>query len=225
MKLLIFDIDGTLTDTNEVDTECYTNAFQDEFGVELTSTDWSTFQNVTDLGVFVELFARNFSKKPKLTELKNFQARFFDNLEENLLTRPERFAEIRGAKRFVDYCLNQVDFKIAFAIGGWSKSAKLKLTLADISYSNLPLSTSDLLISRREILSDAIENSSNGVNFAEIVYFGDGVWDYHTTAQLGIRFIGVDATNDGKLKKLGATEVIEDFSDLKNVVKLLNEPE
>jgi beta-phosphoglucomutase-like phosphatase (HAD superfamily) len=52
MKLLIFDIDGTLTDTKRVDDECFINAFQDEYGVILTNTDWTTFVNVTDTGLF-----------------------------------------------------------------------------------------------------------------------------------------------------------------------------
>jgi len=39
VNLVIFDIDGTLTATNQVDTRCFAAAFLEVFGTEI-STDW-----------------------------------------------------------------------------------------------------------------------------------------------------------------------------------------
>jgi hypothetical protein len=38
---------------------------------------------------------------------------------------------------------------------------------------------------------------------------------------LGIEFIGIESKNDGKLKKLGADKVIENFSNRERFYKLL----
>lgn len=226
MKLLIFDIDGTLTDTNNVDSQCFIKAFQDEFGIEINNTDWSTFKNVTDLGLLNDLFTENFGKPPKFSQLLSFQARFFSYLELSLIEKPEMFCEIAGASNFIDFCLLQSDIQIAFATGGWSNSAKLKLQAAKIKFESIPLSSSDFLISRQEILKDAIDKSirqNRSNSFMNLIYFGDGVWDFKTTAELEIDFIGVDAKNDGKLKNIGATKIISGFSEIKKVFTLLQD--
>ncbi len=48
MNLVIFDIDGTLTDTNAVDGECYAAAFEREFG---RPVDWRNLTHRTDSGI------------------------------------------------------------------------------------------------------------------------------------------------------------------------------
>ncbi len=224
MKLLIFDIDGTLTDTIGVDNECFISAFEDEFQVELAQTDWAKFKHVTDAGLFQELFENNFKKKPSLIERVTFQTKFFNYLQTNLVNNPERFNEVRGAKKFIERCLLHSAFKVAFATGGWGKSAKLKLEASDIPYLNLPISCSDQFISRQEILTDAVEQSSRQhdiSSFSEVIYFGDGVWDLKTTAELGVRFIGVDSKGNGILKNLGARQIINDFSEVKSIFESL----
>jgi FMN phosphatase YigB (HAD superfamily) len=40
-RLVVFDIDGTLTDTNDVDDECFRRAVADIFALSYTSLDWS----------------------------------------------------------------------------------------------------------------------------------------------------------------------------------------
>ncbi|HET9210930.1 MAG TPA: hypothetical protein VFR03_11060 [Thermoanaerobaculia bacterium] len=46
-RLAIFDLDGTLTDTNAVDGECYLEAMSTELGCVL-NPDWATYQHCTD---------------------------------------------------------------------------------------------------------------------------------------------------------------------------------
>ncbi|MBI3191378.1 MAG: hypothetical protein HYZ36_01850 [Pedosphaera parvula] len=50
MHLVIFDIDGTLTETNAVDADCYVRALAEVFGFADVDTDWSTYPHVTDSG-------------------------------------------------------------------------------------------------------------------------------------------------------------------------------
>jgi hypothetical protein len=102
----------------------------------------------------------------------------------------------------------------------------LKLQAIDILFTNLPLSNADNFISRQDILKAAIELSAShfGVkSFTNHIYFGDGVWDFWTTSQLEIPFVGVAAKDDGKLRNLGAQNVIKDFSEIAQIRALLEE--
>ena len=45
MKLVIFDIDGTLTQTNEVDSRCFIEALQHVLGVEEFDTCWENYNS------------------------------------------------------------------------------------------------------------------------------------------------------------------------------------
>jgi phosphoglycolate phosphatase-like HAD superfamily hydrolase len=57
--------------------------------------------------------------------------------------------------------------------------------------------------------------------FDSITYFGDGKWDYLSARELGLRFVGVDHYDTGKLAIAGANHVINDFSDTEAVLKLI----
>lgn len=56
MKLVIFDIDGTLTQTNRVDSGCFVEVVKEVLGVEDFETDWSQYQYVTDRGGLLRKF-------------------------------------------------------------------------------------------------------------------------------------------------------------------------
>ncbi|MFN0119452.1 MAG: HAD family hydrolase [Blastocatellia bacterium] len=225
MKLLIFDIDGTLTDTNAVDGEFYLCACRDEFGVDAGGTDWATFRHVTDPGIFNELFLRHFARAPLAEEMARQQRGFFARLAAARDNAPGRFREIPGARDFVRYCLEQKsDIGIAFATGGWGTSARMKLSAAGIAHETAPLSSADGFIRRHDILTHAVELSRRRyatAEFADVIYFGDGEWDYRTTADMGMRFVGVDAGRSGKLARLGARAVIHDFVDAAEILAWL----
>jgi phosphoglycolate phosphatase-like HAD superfamily hydrolase len=224
MTLLIFDIDGTLTDTKEVDDDCFISAFLDEYKIALKNIDWTTFTNVTDYGLFLDIYSSAFNKKPTENDRLNFQRRFFEYLDIQLKSNPEKFKSVNGASNFINYCLEHTNFKIAFATGGWQYSANLKLQAAKIFNSEIPMSSSDILFRRQNILLEAIEKSKHHYKtktFDKIIYFGDGVWDYKTTSELEIEFIGVDIKDDKKLERLGVENIINDFTDIAKVLSIV----
>jgi phosphoglycolate phosphatase-like HAD superfamily hydrolase len=226
MTLLIFDIDGTLTNTKEVDDKCFITAFQDEFKVTLPNTDWATFTDVTDSGLFTELFKSIFTIEPSEKEKQNFQKRFLSYLEAKLTSNQEGFKAVEGAIDFISYCQGYSNYKIAFATGAWHQSAELKLQTAHIYHRDIPLIGCDSHFRRQDILLEAIEQSktpSDIKSFNTVIYFGDGVWDYQTTTELEIPFIGVDINRDKKLEKVGIQNVINDFVDIEKVIKIIDE--
>ena len=50
MYLILFDIDGTLVDSNEFDSEFYVQAVRKVLRIEV-GDDWSAYQHVTDGGI------------------------------------------------------------------------------------------------------------------------------------------------------------------------------
>jgi phosphoglycolate phosphatase-like HAD superfamily hydrolase len=86
------------------------------------------------------------------------------------------------------------------------------------------MSSSDILFRRQNILLEAIEKSKHHYKtktFDKIIYFGDGVWDYKTTSELEIEFIGVDIKDDKKLERLGVENIINDFTDIAKVLSIV----
>jgi len=69
MKLVILDIDGTLTATNHVDTDCFVSAFTHCFGVAVIETDWALYPHATDSGIMQELFIEHFGRGPSQQEI------------------------------------------------------------------------------------------------------------------------------------------------------------
>ncbi|MEK7260013.1 MAG: hypothetical protein AAB211_09505 [Pseudomonadota bacterium] len=80
------------------------------------------------------------------------------------------FAEIPGARAYVQRLHTSTTHRIAYATGGWGGSAQLKLSLA-----GFPV---------------------NGV-FGTITYYGDGHWDAIAAKALGWQFVPVGKKLDG----------------------------
>src|SRR5437660_3188125 len=57
MRLVMFDIDGTLTETMKVDEERFVRSFAEVFGLTDIDADWSHYPHVTDSGIFHEVYA------------------------------------------------------------------------------------------------------------------------------------------------------------------------
>ena len=53
MPIALFDIDGTLTASNEIDSVCRAEAFRQVFGCEL-DTNWGSYEHTTDRGIAIE---------------------------------------------------------------------------------------------------------------------------------------------------------------------------
>jgi phosphoglycolate phosphatase-like HAD superfamily hydrolase len=54
VHLAVFDIDGTLVDSDEFDGRLYAEAIRTVLGLEIDRT-WSTYNNVTDSGILNEI--------------------------------------------------------------------------------------------------------------------------------------------------------------------------
>ncbi|BAZ11947.1 putative methyltransferase [Calothrix sp. NIES-4071] len=224
MKLVIFDIDGTLTKTNDVDTECFVQAFADVFEITQINTDWSKYGHTTDSGITLQIFHEQFERAPSEDELSKLQHRFVELLQQSYSANPELFAEIPGASVILHKISLLPDWKIAFATGGWRRSALMKLQAASLDIT-LPIATADDSYSREVIVTTAIEKAKKAYNqeFERIVCVGDGIWDILTAIQLQLPFIGAATnTQHQELQQAGVEYIITDFTDIDLFFKALN---
>lgn len=222
MKLAIFDIDGTLLNTNRVDSDCFIWAFAEEFSISDFDLDWSKYEYATNSGIVRAIFQRVFHRTPEELEIRRFQSRFLHLLQDVHLSKPKLFLEIRGARRFFNFLVGHLNWKVAIATGGWHEDAAFKLTAAGFSFNSIPISTSDRARDRESILEICIQESCRQYNvdrFSRIVSFGDALWDVAAARALGLGFIGVGDKSD--LTKLGVAHVVKDYGDLDRLMELL----
>jgi phosphoglycolate phosphatase-like HAD superfamily hydrolase len=214
-RLAIFDLDGTLTDTNAVDEECYVEAASTGLGLVL-NPDWTTYRHCTDAGIAHEALATFFGRPASAREIDCWREGFVALLEYHLAQDPSRFSAIPGAIALLSR-LQEEGWHLCIATGGWSKSAELKRRAAGLPQA-VPLFSSDLHHTREAILKIAIQcmQELNGVpSYDRIVSLGDGVWDLAAAASLRLPFVGVGrGERADRLREAGARAVLSDFVDL-----------
>lgn len=215
MKLVIFDLDGTLTRTNQVDDLCFPRAFAETLGVTGIDTDWSAYTHATDTVIFEESFARRFRRLPNSDESKSFQRHFVALLSELHASRPALFAEVPGASSLLDRLQRDSEWCAAIATGCWKQSAQIKIEAAALPTAGLPMAFVEDGISREEIVQSAVERAACQYKqrlFERVVSIGDGLWDVKTAQKLGLPFVGVAEGEQAKLlRRAGASYVVENF--------------
>lgn len=214
MHLVIFDIDGTLTDTMKVDALCFVRAFAEVCGLRDIDTDWSRYRHATDAGIFDEIFESRVGRLPTAEEISRFHQHFMSLLAEASVECP--FAAVPGAARLLSLLGDSGVYKVSLATGCWSDSARLKMTSAGMSYDAYPSASCDDALERDSIIKVSMQRaiSQFGDPRVSSVYVGDGVWDARACRNVGIPFIGIGA--GGRAEKLaaeGAVLVFRDFSD------------
>lgn len=64
MHLVMFDIDGTLTETMKIDEECFVRSLAEIHGFTGVETDWSRYKHTTDSGIFHEIHLARIGRFP-----------------------------------------------------------------------------------------------------------------------------------------------------------------
>lgn len=227
MKLVIFDIDGTLTRTNEADEACFAASVRDHFKIDAVSTNWSDYEHSTDSGILDELVRRHHGKSPSFQDLEKFREVFISHLENHYRTKEGSFQAVAGASDlFKNLKTTAQNWTFAIATGGWKRSALLKLSKAKLSVDQVPAAFADDAFSRDDIIRQAIalaeKQSQTPASFEKIVYVGDGRWDFVSCQRLKIPFIGItDNRNPANLKSAGVKTLIQNYSDFPQFLESL----
>ena len=201
--LIIFDIDGTICDTQEVEGRCFAQAFEEVCGVSLKTLDWTQYREPTSSGIAQSLLAGESDAASKERGLKD---RFVELLREAQPGSPGDFSPVLGAVESVSWLQRTSTITVAFATGGYDTEAAFKLSCCGIELSDFPHATSSDTPRRRDIIPLAAQRA--GIPLSKAVYFGDAPWDVEACRALGIPMIGIGR----RIDQLGIADTFRDFS-------------
>jgi phosphoglycolate phosphatase-like HAD superfamily hydrolase len=227
MRLVMFDIDGTLTETMKVDEECFVRSFTDVFGFAEIDTDWSHYPHTTDSGIFHDVFTSRIGRSPAAHEVSRFRQHFIELLA--AASSQSSFVPVAGADRLLSRLAQDGSYRVSLATGGWRDSARLKMASAGMCFDDHPAASADDALDRESIMRLSKQRAAEryGGLFACTVYVGDEVWDARACRNVGIPFIGIGAGSRAtRLSAEGAVCVFPDFSEadifLKRVYEIAN---
>ncbi len=214
-RLAVFDIDGTLTDTNTVDDECFLRAVADVLDVDVKLLDWSGAPHVTDSDLLRWFAEQHCGRALRSGESDAVIDRFLALLRDQLAAAPERFRAVGGAPLVFD-ALRQVNWRVALATGGWTSSAHLKFKAIAHDPTTEPLASASDAMNRFENHELARERAAaKGETLDRTVSIGDGVWDVRAAADLGWPFVGIGTGDRARrLRDAGATTILPDLTDI-----------
>ncbi|MCG8517976.1 MAG: HAD family hydrolase [Pseudomonadales bacterium] len=203
MHLVLFDIDGTLVESYDFDTECFQAAIQDVLGVTI-GPDWGHYHHVTDSGILAEVIDGLGFQPDSERITAEVKERFLSRVADYISCHA--VSPIPGAQAFLSQLMERKNVAVAFATGGWSESAKMKLDAAGLTFSSVPLASSSDHYSRTEIMRLA-ERRAGKSPYDSMTYFGDGPWDQKASEALGYNFVAVG-------DRIASPKSVRDFTDV-----------
>lgn len=224
MKLIMFDVDGTLVDSMKVDEVYFVDSVKEAFEIQSVDTDWNNYPHATESCILENIIKNAHERNLEKHEIDSFIKIFHLKLENFIKTNPTELVEILGANKFINELTTKKEYAISIATGGYRETIQLKLEKAGVDIKNLPFACSHDGISREEIMKIA-ENKSKKLHgieeFEEVIYFGDGLWDYKACKNLNYKFIAV-TKDEKKFNEYKLTHVIENYKDLEKIYNCIN---
>jgi len=225
-KLVIFDVDGTLVGSYQLEGDCFVAAFDDALGITGIDRDWARYDHVTDPGIAAQIIRARKGREPRADELARLQAAFHVRLAE-AAGRDGAFAAIHGAAGLIAALRARAGWALALATGAWREAALFKIGRSGLDVYGLPAAYGEDGPSRQGIVSAAIARAKEhaGVDeFGHIVCVGDGVWDVQTATSLGLPCIGIGTGEQAaRLATAGAAQVVADYTDLEAILNALED--
>lgn len=221
MKLIIFDIDGTLTETNSVDTLCFTEALSIFFDTTDFDTNWKNYRHVSDSGIVDEIALKLWGRTLTPRESSQLEELFISILS---VHPADSFAPIVGADQFFELLKDSDTHQVALATGCWKSSANHKLEKAEINHSDIPLVTSSDFPDRVCIMKEARSRAMDHYGIKEIeetIYFGDAIWDVLACRSLNWRMIGI-GKDSRALRKIEPISTFLDYSSPQRIIEEIN---
>jgi phosphoglycolate phosphatase-like HAD superfamily hydrolase len=226
MHLIMFDLDGTLVDSNTVDSQCYLQALVDVFGFDLDTIDrdWGKYPHITDAGILQTLCRVELGRNPTVVEIGDYQHRFLELLALAFRDRP--LQSIDGAREILNRLSIDSNYAISLATGAWNKTAQYKLQQAGLAGIISPMASSDDAHTRVEIMKCAYQRSIEFYQqsqFETVTYVGDGIWDGVASKHLDYRFIGIGTgTRAVNLLATGARQVFPHYQNIGEIMSVFS---
>lgn len=193
MHLVMFDVDGTLCDTHDIDDKIYFQAIKDVLELERPES-LINFSHRSDPGILTEMVMDSLERDITTKEHNAVRDHFSDVIMDILMEDASLSPEIPGALKLFNQLRETEGVMVAIATGGWGPTACFKLATAGFDVERIAMASADDDFERKEIMKicqDRALKRAKVQKFESITYVGDGSWDEDATQELGWRFIGV----------------------------------
>jgi HAD superfamily hydrolase (TIGR01549 family) len=180
-KAVLFDIDGTLVDSNSLHVDAWHQAFQ-TMGTDVEA--WRIHRSIgQDAG---ELLSSLVGEKDEdwITRAKDLHSENYKALASRLRTFPQA--------RELLATLARRGFTVVLATSAPDEELKILLELLDSDDAiHATTNADDVKVAKPEpdVVKVALERA--GVGPAEAIFIGDSVWDMEAAARAGVRSLGV----------------------------------
>lgn len=225
MKLVLFDIDGTLLWTSGAGRRAIGRALAAELGRE-PPLDGYRFDGKTDPQIVIELLRISGDPNPHEPErVRAVCERYVTHLDEELAATPGSTVVLPGVAALLDALEQEEGIVLGLLTGNVAAGARLKLRAAGLDGSRFPIGAygSDSSV-RTELPPVAFARARDrfGVapNPAEAVIIGDTPADVACGLGAGARTVGV-ATGSYAVAELRAAGAHHAFQDLSNLAQVL----
>ena len=208
---IIFDLDGTLVDSYDLDERLYRKAVWSVLPEVTFRNSWHDYRHSTDSGVLMEIL-----KDYGLPMAEYYQPvrRRFGELFVSHFQSGNHCTPIPGVSDLLSKLRQNSELQIGIATGGWGHTATMKIKASGLFDGDIPVASADDAQSRTEIMQICAKKMNSLIS--EFHYVGDAEWDLRAADRLGWRFVGVGKRLMGKCNPW-----IPDFRDTTPFVNVL----
>lgn len=221
MHLFLFDVDGTVTETNHIVASSLAEAINEITKGSFLPEDIFKCKELTETAVATELFHTCFGGVPSPSTLAQIEQLSTSKTIARLQAARGGVSFLPGFCEFKDWMLASSDICFGFATGSYRGSTLAKLRGLNLP-SHVTIATCSENYSRQEIILDAISQVSKQYRISSydtMTYFGDGEWDLKAATACGLDFIAVAQTSEKNdfFKRLGVNKTITDYKDIEKI--------
>ena len=206
--LIVFDVDGTLIDANELDHRCFDEAFLEVTGVPLPGERWNQVREFTATAIVREAL-HDWPDAERSAAEATIRAGFLARLSAAHAADPQAFPAAAGGPALIDELAASGTCRVAIATGCWRETSRFKLAAAGYRIDGIECATSSDCYRRVDIIRTVM--SRLGGHAGDTVYVGDQFWDHRAATELGVQFVGVGRLRD-QLRSDGAETILETLS-------------
>jgi phosphoglycolate phosphatase len=225
MKIVLFDIDGTLIRTGRAGSRAMNRAFEDLFGVP-RAFDEIPMAGRTDRGILEE-GAERAGVKLGDRNVQRFRDRYYQRLVEALGEPSPDKRVLPGVRTLLDTLAVREDIFLALLTGNCEQGARIKLEHFDLWEFFRGGAYGDDVADRNALFGMAMTRvfdcGVGPVRAHDVIVIGDTVLDVACAKAAGARSVAVATgpSGVGALQAAGADVVMEDLRDPDDVLQLL----
>ena len=227
IRLVLFDIDGTLLFTGGAGKRALNRAFEELFGTRDAFTGISVAGR-TDALIVDEALSRSDVIADKISR-ELFFVRYFDFLKEEIVQPGPKKGLMPGVRKLLEKLVPSPGLVSALLTGNFARAAKIKLEYFGIWNYFACGAYGDDAPSRNDLVPIAVDRARNsGISIAsprDAIVVGDTPFDVQCATAVHARSIAVATGpfSESVLRDAGADEVLPDLSDTKRFLAALDD--